>query len=417
MTSSEYRKLSLLLSNIKNGSRESFAEIYKMYEKKVYFLFCKLLKSKSLAKKMTVEFFSFIYLQSSAPVSADKYEKWIYTALFTNCRRYLAENQPEAFGDYLDTDSPAGNNIDSILSRDSDEMVKFPDGIDISEDMMQTVDSIISDLPLKLRIATLLYYFCGFEFNEIASCEHISLMAVRNRLYKAHIRLETEEHKYSEIGYDCAGIVIFMPDVLTTMADSIVIPNDIASGVTARTGINCLASNKNSEDVSGAATSYINLPTERKSENYVTTKYARPAPPPEKSFFESMSPTVKVLTAIVALLMIIGGTVAVVLAIQGNNRQNDNDGTVADIGNTTMVQTTIQETTTEPETTTVPETTTEPETTTVPETTTQPETTTVPETTTQPVTTTKPETTTADTGNNNDEPAGGDIDINENPES
>ena len=158
----------------------------------------------------------------------------------------------------------------------------------------------------------------------------------------------------------------------------------------------------------------ITLPADS---NILTTKYARPAPPPEKSFFESMSPTVKVLTAIVALLIIIGGTVAVVLAIQGNNRQNDNDGTVADIGNTTMVQTTIQETTTEPETTTVPETTTEPETTTVPETTTQPETTTVPETTTQPVTTTKPETTTADTGNNNDEPAGGDIDINENPES
>lgn len=413
MNSSEYRKLSLLLSDIKNGSRESFAGIFSMYEKKVYFLFCKLLKSKSLAKQMTIDFFSHVYLQSSAPVSADAYEKWMYATLFARCRRYITDNQPEAFGDYTDTDSVAGNNIDSILVRDSDEMIKFPDGIDISVDMMQTVDSILSEIPLKLRIIILLYYFCGFEFQEMATCEHISLMAVKNRLYKAHIRLETEEHKYCEIGYECGGMVVFMPDILSTMADSIVIPADIASGVTARTGINCLNKNiTDDEDISGSDTSYINLPQNKPGGNYVTTKYARPAPPPEKSFFENMTPTVKVLTALVALLVIIAGTVAAVLAIQGK-KPDKPDNTVPDIGITTQVttETTVHETTTEPETTTVAETTTEPETTTVPETTTQPETTTA-ETTTVPETT-KPETT-ADTGNNNDDPANGGIDINEN---
>lgn len=412
MTSSEYRKLSLLLTDIKNGSREAFAQIYLMYEKKVYFLFCKLLKSKSLAKQMTIEFFAYIYLQAATYGNADTFEKWLYATLFSKCRRYLTDNQPEVFGDYTDTDSLAGDGIDAILSRDSDEMIKFPDGIDISVDMMQTVDSILSEIPLKLRIAVLQYYFCGFEFQEMAASEHISLMAVKNRLYKAHIRLETEEHKYSEIGYDCDGIVIFMPDVLSTMADSIVIPSDIASGVTSRTGVNCLTK----ANTDGSETAYINLPQTKKSGNYVTTKYARPAPPPEKSVFDNMTPTVKVLTAIVALLVIIGGTVAVVLAVQNNNRQNNPENTTLGTVTTTLqsVVTTLPETTTEPETTTVPETTTEAETTTVPETTTQPETTTKPETTTVPETTTEPETTTADTGNNEDDPANGGIDINEN---
>ena len=39
MTSSDYRKLSALLAEIKGGTRNSFASVFKMYEKKVYFLF------------------------------------------------------------------------------------------------------------------------------------------------------------------------------------------------------------------------------------------------------------------------------------------------------------------------------------------------------------------------------------------
>lgn len=374
MTSSEYRKLSMLLSNIKNGSRDAFSGIYFMYEKKVYFLFCKILKSKSLAKQMTVEFFDFVYLKSATFGNAATFEKWLYTSLFSRCRRYLIDNQPEAFGDYIDTDSPDGDTIDTMLAHDADEMVRYPDGIDISVDMMQTVDSILSELPLKLRVVALQYYFCGFEFAEMASAEQISLMAVKNRLYKAHIRLETEEHKYSEIGYDCDGIVVFMPDILTTMAESIVTPADIASGVTSRTGVNCFdKSDRIPADNSLDNTSYINIPQQKRSGNYVTTSYAAPGPQQKQSMGQNMSPTVKVLMAIVALLIIIGGTVAVVLAVQGNKNGNKPEGSIANIENTavqTTIEITVKQTTTESETTTQ-ETTTETETTTEPETTTQ----------------------------------------------
>ena len=385
MTSSEYRKLSMLLSNIKNGSRDAFSGIYFMYEKKVYFLFCKILKSKSLAKQMTVEFFDFVYLKSSTFGNAATFEKWLYSSLFSRCRRYLIDTQPEVFGDYIDTDSPDGDAIDDMLAHDADEMIRYPDGIDISVDMMQTVDSILSELPLKLRVITLQYYFCGFEFTEMASAEQISLMAAKNRLYKSHIRLETEEHKYSEIGYDCDGIVVFMPDILTTMSESIVIPADIASGVTSRTGVNCFdKAERTPADNSLDNTSYINIPQQKRSGNYVTTSYAATGSQQKQSLSQNMSPTVKVLMAIVALLIIIGGTVAVVLAVQSNKNESKTEGSIANVENTavqTTIEITVKETTTKPETTTK-ETTTAPETTTEPETTTKEQTvvTTVPET-------------------------------------
>ena len=86
MTSSDYRKLSMLLSNMKNGSRESFSEIYAMYEIKDYFLCCKILKSKSDAKKMTVEIFDYAYLQLANFDNAAGFERWLYTTIFSRCR-------------------------------------------------------------------------------------------------------------------------------------------------------------------------------------------------------------------------------------------------------------------------------------------------------------------------------------------
>lgn len=393
MTSSDYRKLSVLLSNIKSGSRDAFASVYKMYEKKVYFLFCKILGSKSEASKMTIDLFDHVYLQLSGMSDPMDFEKWLYLTLFSRARRYLLDNRPEVFGDYIDTDSVAGEEADILLAQDSDEMMSYPDGIDISVDMMKTVDSILSELPLKLRVAVLLYYFCGFDMDDIAATEHISLMAVKNRLLKARIRMKTEEHKYTEIGYDCVGLVVFLPEILSVMADSIVIAANVASGVTARTGIRCI-----SADVQQTVQENHPVVTKTaeqqqfKSSNYAPTSYAVPVAP-KKKVGEDISPSVKVLMAIVAILIIIGGTVAVVLAVQNHNKPKE-PVSIGNIENTephkTIDITTKSSTT---ETTTEPETTTQAET----ETTTEITTATTTQATTETTTEVTTEATTAET--------------------
>lgn len=406
MTSAEYRKLSMLLSNIKNGSRESFSDIYSMYEKKVYFLCCKILKSKSDAKKMTIDVFDYAYMQTANFSNAATFEKWLYNTVFSKCRRFIIDNRPEVLGDYIDSDSPDGEQVDILLVEDADDMMNYTDGIDVTVDIMQTADSILSELPQKLRNVTLLHYFCGFEGEEIASIEQISYAAYKNRLYKARVRLKTEEHKYAEIGYDVTGMVTFFADVLSTMAESIVIPSDIASSVTARTGINCMKNISTvSDDFSDTqATAFVNVPNQ-KSSNYHATEYGVAAPV-KKSFGQDMSPAVKVIMAIVAILIIIGGTVAVVLAVQSHNKSKNEPGIIAEYDNTeesttldiTTKETTTEETTTEE--TTAEETTTEA----VTETTTEPTTHTTTETTTMP--TTEPTTQPADEIEQN-EPVGG----------
>ena len=406
MTSSDYRKLSALLSAMKDGAREAFADVYSMYEKKVYFLCCKILKSKSDAKKLTIDIFNYAYLPLLNFDDAAGFEKWLYSVVFSKCRHFLTENRPEVFGDYTDTDSPDGEQVDIMLVQDADEMMKYPEGIDVSVDMMNTVDSILSELPHKLRVAVLLYFFCGFDCDEIAKIEQISYVSVKNRLFKARIRLGTEEHKFSEIGYDVEGMVIFFPDVLSVMASSIVVPGEMAAGVTARTGVNCMVQTRTEKPVvpqeppkpavsDTQNTVVIRTPVQPKPVNSGVsqpTKYGT-QPPKKAEPQQEMSPAVKVFMAIVALLVIIGGTIAVTLVIQGNKSAGEVENFDNNIVPTTIeittkndtTGTTAAETTTEATTVTTTEATTVATTVATTEATTQAPVTTTAETTASPV--------------------------------
>lgn len=411
MTSSDYRKLSALLSAMKDGAREAFADVYAMYEKKVYFLCCKILKSKGDAKKLTIDIFNYAYLQLLNFDDAAGFEKWLYSVVFSKCRHFLTENRPEVFGDYTDTDSPDGEQVDIMLVQDADEMMNYPDGIDVSVDMMNTVDSILTELPHKLRTAVLLYFFCGFDCDEIAKIEQISYACVKNRLFKARIRLGTEEHKFTEIGYAVEGMVIFFPDVLSVMASSIVVPGEMAAGVTARTGVNCMMQTRKEKPVvpeeapkpavsDTQNTVVIRTPVQQKPANTGVsqpTKYGT-QPPKKAEPHQEMSPAVKVFMAIVALLVIIGGTIAVTLVIQGNKSSDSLTGEVENFDNnivpTTIeittkndsaAETTAAETTTEATTVTTTEATTVATTEATTEATTQAPVTTTAETTVSPV--------------------------------
>ncbi len=375
MTSQDFRRLSVILESIRNGSRDSFVQIYRMYEKKVYFLFCKLVGNKAEASKLTIDFFDYIYIQISNFSDPTEFEKWLYITLFSKAKRSFVVFGNENDEEFIDAETDESLEIDELLSQDSDEMLSYPDGINISVDMMKTTDRVISQLPFKLRIAVLGYYFCGFDAGDISAIEQITEKEVKNRLFKARLRMKTEEHKFTELGYDCTGLVVFLPDVLSIMAQNIVMAANIASGVTGRTGVPCVEGNRR------VTTGAQQQAAQTQGANSRPTAYAVAEQSKQKPL-ENLSPAIKVMMGIVATLIIVGATVAVVFAVHGSKKNVE--GSVGDLPDT-EVQTTIEftwkETTTEQETTTEPETTTEQETT--EESTTVDETTTVQETTTQ----------------------------------
>ena len=213
-------------------------------------------------------------------------------------------------------------------------MMMHPGGIDISVDVMKTVDTILSELPLKLRVAVMLYYFCGFELADIAATEQISLMAAKNRMMKARIRMQTEEHKYTQIGFECEWLVVFLPDILSVMAGSIVVAPEIASGVTARTGIRCVSGDMQNDFLSADDASQESVQPS-KSENFEPTKYAV-VQEPKKKFSDQISPSMKVIMSVVAVIIILGGTVAAMLAIKSRDIKNDVTTTLANETSTTV---------------------------------------------------------------------------------
>lgn len=357
MTGSEYQTVTTCLSRFRQGDRDAFAEIFSLYQQKVFFICCKLLSSKSSAAKITAELFDQAYLRLQSFSGARDFERWLYITSISRCRKQLMEVAPETFGDYIDSDSPEGANAEDHIRRDLDAATRTaPMNIDVA--VMERVDAILTSLPLKLRIAVILKYFCGADANAIAACENISRAAALNRLHKARIRLMTEEHKFTQLGEPISGMVMFLPQILTTMADSIVVPDSVSAAVTEATGVFCMPA--------GGVQPPQPRPTTRQVTAYATGE------PQDKA---GMTVGMKVLVSIVAVLIIAAAVIAVVFAVKGGFGGGSVSTTVVPGTTGTTVEITTQKATeisTHTTTATTTETTTETTTTTTTMPTTEP---------------------------------------------
>jgi len=335
VTSVEYRRISDILLRFRNGERDAFSSLFSMYEKKIYFFCCKLLKSKSQASGVAVDVFNYAYVHLTSFSEPMSFEKWLYQVAQNRCYNKINAIHPLDFSDYMDSESSEGNNIEDLIADDMDEMARNPAGVKVDSPMMKNVDKMLSDMPLQLRAAILEKFFCGFETGEIASMEKITVAAARNRIYKARLRLITEEQKYIQAGYNVKGVHIYLPMILNTMAESIVVNPSIALSVTNSTGVTCISS---ADRDSGAIRSDAEQNDPRNVSAYATDD------PDQK---QGMTPGVKALIVVVSVLIIAAAIIAIVFAVKGGFSGGGSVETSDAITTTTQKM----EITTKPETT------------------------------------------------------------------
>lgn len=391
MVSSEYKKITEYISRLARGDKSAFGDIYTMYERRVYFLCCKLTGKKLEAEDLTRETFIYVYNNISSISNPAVFDKWLYVAASNRCKIFLKRLDTEKYSSYEDSDTEPAVNIDGILNADAETAANSAGTFKITVDKMKAADRIIGAMPDKLRIAYMHYYFSGLSFDEIAQVEGISLNAVKNRLIAArdHVRAQVDALAQNGIAMDffvCAAAYMF-----ETMSASVRVPGRIAASVSAQLGVNCTpVDSAVYESANGAGVPI----SQSRNEPQQYQQSAQPAVIEDDEEDdddddddevqsvhrpEKMSTTVKILIGIICVLVVAIGVIAVVIFAGG---KKDDGGSTADNNAPVAVQ---KETTTEKrETTTKAETTTEKETTTAqPETTTQTAINVTPETTTK----------------------------------
>lgn len=399
MVSSEYKKVTEYLSRMGRGDLTAFGDIYTMYEKRVYFLCCKITGKKRESEDLTRETFIYVYNNIGSISNPTVFDKWLYVAASNRCKIFLKRADPEKYSSYEDSDEIPSQNIEALLNLDAETAAKEVNSFRVTVDKMKATDRMIVAMPDKVRLAFMHYYFSGLSFEEIAQVEGITVNAVKNRLLEARARLSEQAEALSAQGLNLEGLVPAMTYMLETMSSSVIVPREISLAVSAQSGITC---------ISGESEAVINDPfisrnpanspaapspyQQNVNFNNVNNNPPSPAEDEDDGYDdgdddelqsvhrpEKMSPTVKILIGIICVLVVAIGVIAVVI-FTGHKKE---DTTKPDSAVTTAAETTTKKketTTKEKETTTVAETTTKaPETTTkAPETTTK-----APETTTQ----------------------------------
>ena len=93
--------------------------------------------------------------------------------------------------------------LDEIMTTDQsvleDSVVPSPEGIVLESEDIKMVQSIIAELPEKLKIPILLYYSSNMKIDEIADCMKQSPNTVKTRLRRAKSIIK---EKLEALGYD-----------------------------------------------------------------------------------------------------------------------------------------------------------------------------------------------------------------------
>ena len=403
MVSSEYKKITEYLSRMGRGDFSAFGDIYTMYEKRVYFLCCKITGKKRESEDLTRETFIYVYNNIGSISNPTVFDKWLYVAASNRCKIFLKRADPEKYSSYEDSDDVPSQNIEALLNADAETAAREVNTFKVTVDKMKATDRMIVSMPDKIRLAFMHCYFSGLSFEEIAQVEGVSVNAVKNRLLKARELLTEQIEILCAQGLNLDGLIPAMTYMLETMSSSVIVPREISLAVSAQSGVTC---------ISGESEAIINDPflTKPPVSSAQTSRYAQ-TPAPGASYQnqesaaephvddtaddedddddyedvrrvhspEKMSLTVKILIGIICVLVVAIGVIAVVI-FAGHKKE--------DTTNPDSVVTTAAETTTKKketaakakETTTVAETTTK-----APETTTKAKETTTkaPETTTQ----------------------------------
>jgi len=179
----------VLIKKILEGSRSSFEELMRKYNKRIYNFVFRMIRDEEIAIELTQDFFIKIFMVLHKYNFEYKFSTWAYRICYNLVIDFIRKNQ--AYVDSLD-----GKNVSQKRMVDSKNII-IEDGFnhlekkEIKEYIWKTVDII----PFKYRELILLRYLQGLKYDEIAQIAGLPVGTVKNRIFKAKELLRKEIEK------------------------------------------------------------------------------------------------------------------------------------------------------------------------------------------------------------------------------
>jgi RNA polymerase sigma-70 factor (ECF subfamily) len=169
-----------LVRRVQRGERGAFDLLVLRYQHRVVKLVARLLRDPTEAEDVAQEAFVKAYRAIGSFRGDSAFYTWLYRIAVNTARNTMASRQRRPL-DYEAELSESEQSVVESRMRHGDT----PEAVALSEEIHQTVNRAVEDLPEDLRTAIILREIEGLSYEEIAAAIDCPVGTVRSRIFRA----------------------------------------------------------------------------------------------------------------------------------------------------------------------------------------------------------------------------------------
>ncbi len=176
----------LLVERAQRGDRRAFDLLVLKYQQKILKLVMRYVRDQSDALDVSQEAFVKAYRALPAFRGESAFYTWLYRIAINTAKNHLVALQRKPVEYALDAQDPDTAERNSQLREEED-----PEGLAMQEELRQTVERALAELPEELRTAIMLREIEGLSYEEIAAAMDCPVGTVRSRIFRARETIDS----------------------------------------------------------------------------------------------------------------------------------------------------------------------------------------------------------------------------------
>jgi RNA polymerase sigma-70 factor (ECF subfamily) len=169
-----------LVERVQKGDNGAFDLLVLKYQHKIVNLVMRYVRDPELALDITQEAFIKAYRALPRFRGDSAFYTWMYRIAVNTAKNHLAAQRRRPMDIELDMQDPEQYELHAKLKE-----TDTPEGLTLSNELMETVERAIAALPEDLRTAIILRELEGMSYEEIAQTMECPVGTVRSRIFRA----------------------------------------------------------------------------------------------------------------------------------------------------------------------------------------------------------------------------------------
>ncbi|HET7370124.1 MAG TPA: RNA polymerase sigma factor RpoE [Gammaproteobacteria bacterium] len=170
----------VLVERVRKGDRAAFDALVIKYQQKIVKLVSRYVSDPSEALDVSQEAFIKAYRAIGSFRGESAFYTWLYRIAINTAKNYLVAKNRRPVESGLDLQDPDQYEMQAKVSD-----LDTPEDMALTDEIRQTVDQAIADLPEDLRTAIMLRELEGMSYEEIAAAMDCPVGTVRSRIFRA----------------------------------------------------------------------------------------------------------------------------------------------------------------------------------------------------------------------------------------